>query len=171
MHFHFELMKPFLPPTLCLGGLVLLMASCGSPTPVESENAPDNQTFYGSVIDTDNTVDGAQMRTELASSGRAQMRFEGEITATCAKKGCWMDVASGEDTVFVRFLDYGFFVPTEGAEGKRTVVQGEAFYDTLTVPMLQHYAEDAGKSQEEIDAITEPELRLAFTATGVMIED
>ena len=33
------------------------------------------------------------------------------------------------------------------------------------------FAEDAGKSQEEIDAITEPELRLAFTATGVMIED
>ena len=24
--------------------------------------------------------------------------------------------------------DYSFFVPTEGAEGKRTVVQGEAFY-------------------------------------------
>ena len=81
-----------------------------------------------------------------------------------------MDVASGEDTVFVRFLDYGFFVPTEGAEGKRTVVEGEAFYDTLTVPMLQHYAEDAGKSQRN-DAITAPELRLAFTATGVMIED
>ena len=60
-----------------------------------------------------------------------------------------MDVASGEDTVFVRFLDYGFFVPTEGAEGKRTVVEGEAFYDTLTVPMLKHYAEDAGKSKRK----------------------
>jgi len=71
----------------------------------------------------------------------------------------------------VRFQDYGFFVPTEGAEGKRTVIQGEAFYDTLTVAMLQHYAEDAGKSADEIAAITEPELRLAFTATGVMIED
>ena len=56
------------------------------------------------------------------------------------------------------------------AQKARTVVQGEAFYDTLTVPMLKHYAEDAGKSQAEIDAITEPELRLAFTATGVMIE-
>ena len=79
-----------------------------------------------------------------------------------------MDVASGEDTVFVRFLDYGFFVPTEGAEGKRTVA-GEAFYDTSR-PKLKHYAEDA-ENGEEIDAIIEPELRLAFTATGVMIED
>lgn len=154
-------------------GLAFAVAwtSCGEATPVSSEGAPDNQTFYGSVIDTDNGMNGTDIRAALADSGRAQVKLEGTVTATCAKKGCWMDVASGEDTIFVRFLDYGFFVPTEGAEGKRTVVEGEAFYDTLTVPMLKHYAEDAGKSQEEIDAITAPELRLAFTATGVMIED
>lgn len=127
--------------------------------------------FYGSVIDTDGAIDAAGLRAALAEEGRAAVRFEGVVTATCAKKGCWMDVASGEDTVFVRFQDYGFFVPTEGAEGKRTVVEGEAFYDTLTIAMLQHYAEDAGESEEHIAAITEPELRLAFTATGVMIED
>jgi hypothetical protein len=43
-----------------------------------------------------------------------------------------MDVASGEDTVFVRFQDYGFFVPTEGAEGKRTVMEG-AIANTMGV--------------------------------------
>ena len=164
-------MNNLLAPALFLTCAAALFTGCESATPVEAAGTPDNQTFYGSVIDTDGTMNGADMRAALDKSGRAEVRFEGEITATCAKKGCWMDVASGEDTVFVRFLDYGFFVPTEGAEGKRTVVQGEAFYDTLTVPMLKHYAEDAGKSQEEIDAITEPELRLAFTATGVMIED
>ena len=42
---------------------------------------------------------------------------------------------------------------------------------SLTVPMLKHYAEDAGEPQAFIDAIDTPELRLAFTATGVMIED
>ena len=129
------------------------------------------QTYYGAVIDTDGALDGPAIRMELKEQGRAQVRMEGEIVATCPKKGCWMDVVSGQDTVFVRFQDYGFFVPTEGAEGKRTVVEGEAFYDTLTVPMLKHYAEDAGESQAFIDAIEAPELRLAFTATGVMIED
>ena len=155
--------------SLC--GFVILTAGCGSATPVESNGSPENQTFYGSVIDTEAPISGTEMREVLAESGRAELRFEGEITATCAKKGCWMDVVSGEDTIFVRFLDYGFFVPTKGVEGKRTVVQGEAFYDTLTVPMLRHYAEDAGKTQAEINAIVEPEFRLAFTATGVMIED
>ena len=142
----------------------------GEKAPVESD-AETGQMFYGSVIDLEGAVDANGLRMALQNEGRAAVRFEGEITGTCAKKGCWMDVASGEDTVFVRFLDYGFFVPTEGAEGKRTVVEGEAFFDTLTVDMLRHYAEDAGESEEYIAAISEPELQLAFTATGVMIED
>ncbi|MGB1481106.1 MAG: DUF4920 domain-containing protein [Flavobacteriales bacterium] len=152
--------------------LAMTLASCETSTPVDSGGEhSENQTFYGSVIDTDGGISGAEVRRVLAESGRAEVRLEGNITATCTKKGCWMDVASGGDTVFVRFQDYSFFVPTEGADGKRTVIQGEAFYDTLTVAMLQHYAEDAGKSADQIAAITEPELRLAFTATGVMIED
>lgn len=151
--------------------LATLAAGCAPPPPAgQTDVAGVPQTFYGSVIETDGALQAQDIREALTADGRASLTFEGEVTATCAKKGCWMDVASGSDTVFVRFLDYSFFVPTEGAEGKRTVVQGEAFYDTLTVPMLKHYAEDAGKSQAEIDAITTPELRLAFTATGVMIE-
>ncbi len=142
----------------------------GEEAPVESD-PETGRMYYGSVIDLDGAVDAEGLRSALKNEGRAQARFSGEITGTCAKKGCWMDVASGEDTVFVRFLDYGFFVPTEGAEGKRTVIEGEAFYDTLTVDMLRHYAEDAGESEEFIAAISEPKLQLAFTATGVMIED
>ena len=148
------------------------IAACGSAdTAADAQPSDQNQTYYGSVIELDGALDAAGLRAALSETGRAQVKFEGEVTATCAKKGCWMDVASGEDTVFVRFQDYGFFVPTEGAEGKRTVMEGEAFFDTIEVAMLQHYAEDAGASEEAIATITEPELRLAFTATGVMIED
>ncbi len=156
---------------LAVVAVASLAAGC-APTPPagQTDVAGVPQTFYGSVIDTQGALEAQFVREALSEEGRASLTFEGEVTATCAKKGCWMNVASGSDTVFVRFLDYSFFVPTDGAEGKRTVVQGEAFYDTLTVPMLKHYAEDAGKSQAEIDAIREPELRLAFTATGVMIE-
>ncbi len=161
-------MKVLFSIPAALGILAATLVGCENQP--SSDNAT-NQTFYGSVIETQSAVSGTEVRKALAESGRTEITFEGTVTATCTKKGCWMDVASGEDTVFVQFLDYGFFVPTEGAVGKRTVIQGEAFFDTLTVPMLQHYAEDAGKSQEEIEAILEPELRLAFVATGVMIED
>ncbi len=158
--------------TIGTGVALVFAAGCGSPEGAsELPSSTENQTYYGSVLELSGAMDAAGVRATLAESGRAQVKFEGEITATCAKKGCWMDVASGEDTVFVRFQDYGFFVPTEGAEGKRTVMEGEAFFDTIEVAMLKHYAEDAGASEEAIAAITEPKLRLAFTATGVMIED
>ena len=81
-----------------------------------------------------------------------------------------MTMATQTDTVFVRFRDYGFFVPTEGAEGKTAIVQGNLFVDTISVRMLQHYAKDAGKSKEAIAKITEPELGLSFTADGVIIK-
>ena len=158
--------------SMAFGAALFSIAACGSAdTAADAPPAAENQTYYGSVIELDGALDASGLRAALSETGRAQVKFEGEVTATCAKKGCWMDVTSGEDTVFVRFQDYGFFVPTEGAEGKRTVMEGEAFFDTIKVAMLQHYAEDAGASEEAIAAITEPELRLAFTATGVMIED
>ncbi len=129
------------------------------------------ESYYGSVIETSGAIDASTIREKLNVESQVSVKMEGTVVATCGKKGCWMDVASGKDTVFVKFLDYEFFVPTEGVEGYHTVVEGVAFYDTTTVAALRHFAEDAGKSEEEILAITEPEYRLQFTATGVMMEE
>lgn len=80
-----------------------------------------------------------------------------------------MSMATNTDTVFVRFRNYGFFVPTNGVESKTAIVEGDLFVDTISVRMLRHYAKDAGKSQQEIEKITKPELGLSFTADGVII--
>jgi hypothetical protein len=42
--------------------------------------------------------------------------------------------------------------------------------DTPAVEDLRHYAEDEGKSKEEIAKITEPLVELAFEAEGVIIQ-
>lgn len=173
MYFAAMNMKTLMSTTVV--ALTLMLAGCVNGDGAAEQAVPaagDNLTFYGEVIDTVGGLNGEALKTALSLfEGRTQVRFEGEITATCPKKGCWMNVASGRDTVFVRFQDYGFFVPTEGVEGKRTIVEGEAFYDTLSVADLRHYAADAGATEEEIAAIIEPELELAFMATGVMIEN
>ena len=99
------------------------------------------------------------------------MTISGKITETCPKKGCWMQVkVSDTDTLMVRFKDYGFFVPKSGVNQKNTVINGTAFIDTVSVQMLRHYAEDAGKPQEIIEKITEPETVVHFMAEGVLIE-
>ena len=95
----------------------------------------------------------------------------GEILDVCPKKGCWMNVKVNTDTVFVKFKDYGFFVPKTGIQGKKVLISGEIFKDTISVERLKHYAEDAKKSRTEIDLITEPEYKINMIATGVAIEE
>lgn len=82
-----------------------------------------------------------------------------------------MNVKVNTDTVFVKFKDYGFFVPKTGIQGKKVLMTGEIFKDTISVERLKHYAEDAKKSKTEIDLITEPEYKINMIATGVAIEE
>jgi hypothetical protein len=82
-----------------------------------------------------------------------------------------MNLKTDKDTVFVRFRDYAFFVPTDSVSGKTAIIEGDLFLDTISIEMLKHYAEDGGKSQEEISLITKPKHDLNFTADGVVIID
>ena len=75
----------------------------------------------------------------------------------------------GETETMVRFKDYGFFMPLD-SKGKEVIVNGKAFVKETSVKELQHYAEDAGKSQDEIAKITEPKKEFAFEADGVLIK-
>jgi len=50
------------------------------------------------------------------------------------------------------------------------VFEGEAQKKVVPVDHLQHYAKDAGKSNEEIAKITEPKEELTFIADGVLVK-
>ena len=73
---------------------------------------------------------------------------------------------SSEPVFMVKFKDYGFFMPKD-ISGETVVLQGKAFRQITDVETLKHFAMDAGKSQAEIDAITEPEEEYIFLADGV----
>ena len=70
--------------------------------------------------------------------------------------------------LFVKFKDYGFFVPL-AAKGKTVVIEGQASMKTVPVKELKHYAEDAKKSQAEIDAITQPKKEVNILAKGIVV--
>ena len=139
---------------------LLLLFSCNN-----------NISYYGEIITTENIVNYSEAKKLVADQGKISTKIQGTILETCAKKGCWIRLKADNDTLFVRFKDYGFFVPTSGVEGKTAILQGEATYETLEVEQVRHYAEDAGKSKEEIELITEPEYIFSFTASGVIIGD
>jgi hypothetical protein len=95
--------------------------------------------------------------------------LQGTVNEVCQAKGCWMTIAaSNEEDMMVKFKDYGFFMPKD-ISGREVVMHGMAYYQITPVEELQHYAEDAGKSQEEIAAITEPKRELRFLADGVQL--
>jgi len=95
----------------------------------------------------------------------------GTVRGVCQTKGCWMQlVPDGEvQPVFVKFKDYSFFVPRNAA-GRYAVIHGSPVVTEVSVEMLRHYASDAGKTETEILAITEPTRRLEFIADSVMIQ-
>jgi hypothetical protein len=62
-----------------------------------------------------------------------------------------------------------FFVPKDIA-GRTVVFEGEAQKTLVPVEHLKHYAQDAGKNNEEIVKITEPKPDLTFIADGVILK-
>ncbi len=66
------------------------------------------------------------------------------------------------------FKDYALFMPKDLA-GNGIVLEGKAFTSVTPVAELQHYAEDAGKSKEEIAKITEPKREVRIEAWSVTV--
>ena len=133
--------------------------------PVQAQTAS-----YGEELTDAKAVKATNLEKTMVGKEAMKMKLKGEIDEVCQMKGCWMTVVTGDgQTIRVTFKDYDFFVPKDAA-GKKTVIEGEAKMETVDVATLKHYAEDAGKSAEEIAAITGPETKLTFVASGVEIE-
>ena len=130
----------------------------------------NNYKSYGELFESSETINYNLEKDNFLNSS-SKLKIEGEILSSCPMKGCWMKISVENDTVLVRFKDYGFFVPKNGIEGKRTIINGNISVDTLSVAQLQHYAEDAGKSKEKIALITKPEITISFLADGVLIKE
>ncbi|MBL4658628.1 MAG: DUF4920 domain-containing protein [Flavobacteriales bacterium] len=159
-------------------GLTFLMA-CGEQTTEQVETTEEvveetaaEDLYFGGKIDDAGAIGSSELYAQLENADSVQVKFATTINETCTKKGCWMTVNLGDGKeMMVRFKDYAFFVPLEGMEGKSTVFEGFAFTDSVSVEELQHYAYDAGEDSTAIAAITEPEVTLAFEASGVIIKN
>lgn len=153
-------------------GLAVISA-CGNPKTDAKNEAPAKDTtlsYFGDTITMDGAVAADQLMAQMNGRDSVKIKLTGRVDEVCQKKGCWMTMNIGGDkTMQIRFKDYGFFVPKD-APGKTAVIEGVAFTDTTSVEQLKHYAEDAGKSKEEIAKINAPEVSLSFEANGVIIK-
>lgn len=125
---------------------------------------------YGTVSKEAKPVTPDEIKTKLVNN-----QFEGQIKAkvtdVCKAEGCWIKVQKADGTsMMVRAKDHKFLMP-ENIVGKTVLIEGAATVKETSEEMRKHYAEDAGKSKEEIAKIKGPEKDVQFAAKGVKVLD
>ena len=159
---------------LVIACLVIGLFSCNTSPKgevVTSEDGVAKVVSFGEKIDQQNVVSYDDMLTQFGASDSLKTKVIGTVESVCQAKGCWMNIVSEnpeKPSMFVKFKDYGFFVPKD-ISGKKIIMEGYAFKEITPVDELRHYAEDEGKSKEEIAAITSPKEELKFMASGVLL--
>ena len=127
---------------------------------------------FGKEIIADDAVSASSMAAHykiMKAGDSINSKIIAEVHEVCQAKGCWMRLnLDDENEVMVKFKDYGFFVPKD-ITGKKVIINGQAFVEEVSVDEQRHYAEDAGKSLEEIASITVPKRTYSFEADGVLV--
>ncbi|GHC55368.1 DUF4920 domain-containing protein [Ulvibacter litoralis] len=156
--------------------VAMMAVSCNNTVKKEAseekmETSKIEYKSFGDVITDENVVSKEAMQEKYASlkpGDTVAVKFKTEVKSVCQSKGCWMRMDLGEEEAMVKFKDYAFFMPKDIA-GQEVIVDGVAFVEEMSVDEQRHYAEDAGKTPEEVAAITAPKRTLSFMSNGVLI--
>ena len=140
-------------------------------TAASTEEAATPDNVYGASFQEENVVNAMELQTLVQGKDSVQAVVRAEVLESCQAKGCWMDVKLDNDaSMKVTFRDYGFFLPVEDLKGRTVVFTGTARREMISVDDQRHYAQDAGKTEAEIAAITAPKEELRFVADGVILK-
>ncbi|MFQ6609670.1 MAG: DUF4920 domain-containing protein [Fidelibacterota bacterium] len=106
----------------------ILLFSCNStPSPGDSVDS------FGDAITMTKVTSLSDIFSQKDENVGQEFLIEGTAVEICQKKGCWMDIKDGDDMITVRFKDYAFFMPKDGA-GREAKIQGvfskETYEDT-----------------------------------------
>ena len=141
---------------------------------VKTDTPKEQYASFGNTISKDGALSKEELFAKYAALNAGDtidVKFASRINDVCQKKGCWMNVdLVNDEKVFVKFKDYGFFMPLN-SKNEEVIVNGKAFLSVESVDELKHYAKDAGKPQAEIDTIKTPVTTYAFVADGILIKE
>ncbi|HCF63871.1 MAG TPA: DUF4920 domain-containing protein [Chitinophagaceae bacterium] len=154
-------MKKFfiLVPALLLGMVVMAQPPKGK---------SKKGTVYGANVDKSGAMPANDLTGFMKGKASANVKVQGKVTEVCQAMGCWIKLETADGPVMVKMKDHAFYVPM-ALSGKNVVIEGEASVKETSVDMLKHYAEDAGKSKEEIDAIKESQKQMMIMAAGIVV--
>ena len=128
---------------------------------------------FGNQVIADDAIPATSMAAHykaMTVGDSIPSKMKATVNSVCQAKGCWMrlDLEDGNE-VMVKFKGYGFFMPKDIA-GQEVIINGNAFVSEVSVKEQRHYAEDAGKTKDEIALIIAPKKTFSFEADGVLLK-
>jgi hypothetical protein len=123
---------------------------------------------FGEKTTEEGAVNANELGAVIAAKPGTEVKVKGKVVDVCKMMGCWLKMETSNGIVMIKMKDESFFVPL-AVNGKTVVAQGTAALKETSVETLRHYAEDAGKTKEEIEAIKEPKKEMTMQATGILV--
>ena len=131
--------------------------------------AADKGASFGAKVTEEGAVSADLLAENLNTAGQTkEVKVIGKVIEVCKAEGCWIRVETKMGSMMVKMKDHAFLVPV-ALEGKTIVADGIATFKETSVEQLRHFAEDAGKTKNEILEITEPKKEIVFQATGIKV--
>lgn len=148
--------------------LLLIFAVALFSVTAKAQDGAVSGAVYGGVKDKGEVVSIDKLESNLKEN-KYEGKITGKVVEVCQAMGCWIKLQRADgSTVLVKAKEHGFTMPKD-IVGKNVVVDGEATVKEVSEKMRKHYAEDAGKSKEEIARIKGSTKEVTVTAIGVKI--
>lgn len=123
---------------------------------------------FGEATIAEGAISVNELVSTITSEKETSVKVKGKVTDVCTMEGCWIKVQTADGKLMVKIKDHAFVVPTD-LNGKEVIVNGNASMKVTSVKELQHYAEDAGKTKDEIAKIIEPKKEIILNAKGILV--
>ncbi len=131
--------------------------------------AANKGSVFGAKVSEEGAISANLLAENLTQAGQTrEVKVIGKVSEVCKAEGCWVRMETKTGSMLVKMKDHAFLVPV-ALEGKTIVVDGIATFKETSVEQLRHFAEDAGKSQKEIEQIKDPKKEIVFQATGIKV--
>lgn len=130
-----------------------------------------NGDVYGGKFESGKVISTENLHSGLTDGNKLEGEIQGKVIEVCSNKGCWLKLQLADKSIAtVKMKDYSFFVPT-ALTGKTVAINGTIQKATTSVKELRHFAEDAKKTPEEIEAINTPKEEIKITANSIKVVD
>lgn len=151
--------------------LVLLLGAAVFSQTLMAQDAESAKpgVVYGSFSEKGKTPISVNELEKTIGESKYDGKVQGKVVEVCKAMGCWAKLERADgSTVMIKVKDHEFAMPLD-LIGRVVVAEGSAEVKVTSVSMLKHYAEDGGKSKEEIDKIKEPKKEVLMTVKGVKV--